>query len=79
MYADAPTIATDPIYVGPPQPLTDLPDGPVRVWLDEGDWIDDAWERDGDTLEWTEPVPGTVRVCPMVDVDEHECEMDYEE
>lgn len=78
MYAENPSIASDPIYIGEPTDLTDLDDTPVRVWSDQrNDWIDDEWIREAGSLRFEPSVEGTVRVCQMVDVDEHDSETDY--
>ena len=77
MYTDHPTIASDPIYVGPPTDLTlEEGVGEVRVWSDEdGSWIDAHWRRDGDELRFLEALKGvsiTVRVVEVHPVDERE-------
>lgn len=74
MHLDTPSIASDPIYVGPPDTI-ELEDdvGEVRVWSDdEGEWIDSYWHRDGDELRFMVGAngrpKGTIRVVEMIPV-----------
>lgn len=79
MYTDTPTIASEPIYVGPPTDLTlEEGVGEVRVWSDQaGRWIDEKWKRDGRDLtiyggSTIGGVGGTVRVVEMLPAGERD-------
>ncbi|MFB6374093.1 MAG: hypothetical protein ABEN55_13490 [Bradymonadaceae bacterium] len=85
MYCDTPSIASEPIYVGPPDTL-ELEDdvGPVRVWSDGAeDWIDHEWARDDNGIEFvrdesTRDFLGTIRVVEMRPAGEHEVAESFE-
>jgi len=78
MYTDAPTIASDPIYVGPPETLEVDVDA-VRVWRDRDGWIDEQWERDGGEIAFDDGVSGVVRVVEMIPLSEYEGDGGYDE